>query len=865
MGNPLYNLFIQPLELLIELIFSVMKSISGNYGLAIIMVSVVVNILIFPLYKRSDAMQEAEHKKQKEMEPWIKHIRKTFKGDERFMMLQTYYRQQDYAPISAVKGSFSLLLQIPFFMAAYHFLSSIDMQGVSFLFIPNLGAADHLIKIGSLSINLLPLMMTGFNLLSAAIYLKGTRLRDKIQTVVLALAFLVILYRSPSALVLYWTMNNFFSLLKNVLMKLVGPALSKRKKAQASSLKVQTASEDTLKPDKAEIRKGAATFVLAAFFLTLITGLVVPAAAVSASPEDYISVNPTVNPVLLIFNTLFISAGIFMVWGGIIYFVSKEKQRTALTAVFWSLSLPAIVNYMFFGKKLGTISPLFRFNDGLNYSKPELLISTAVFLILLAAAVIVYIKKRALVRPVLAVLVLSVLILGSYQTIKAQSHVRALGRDFRVSSSSEEIEPIIPLSKSGKNVVVIMLDRAINDYFPYALNEKPELKESFDGFTYYPNTISHGLFTVYGTPPLFGGYEYTPKAINERDDVPLVDKQNEALKVMPVLFLNNGYNVTVCDPPYANYREICDLSIYDDYPEINAYETMGKYISEGEHYTKSVSDTSRRNCVYYGILKVLPPILQRFVYDYGDYYQMEKKHIQEPEFLGSYAVLDNLDKLTYIKDDDQNTFMMMDNNTTHAPCLLHLPDYTPADSTSDASDTPAYLELDGRICKLDNSILVQHYHVNMAAYLKLAEWFDYLRANDLYDNTRIIIAADHGRVLNQFDDLMLDEYVDIEGYHPILLFKDFNSTGLTISDEFMTNADVPSLATKDLIKDAVNPFTGNPITSKDKENGQYVTTSPFFELLDNPGNTFNTEDSYWYKVSGNIFDKSNWVRINGNE
>ena len=153
----------------------------------------------------------------------------------------------------------------------------------------------------------------------------------------------------------------------------------------------------------------------------------------------------------------------------------------------------------------------------------------------------------------------------------------------------------------------------------------------------------------------------------------------------------------------------------------------------------------------------------------------------------------------------------------------------------------------------------------MAAYLKLAEWFDYLRANDLYDNTRIIIAADHGRVLNQFDDLMLDEYVDIEGYHPILLFKDFNSTGLTISDEFMTNADVPSLATKDLIKDAVNPFTGNPITSKDKENGQYVTTSPYFELLDNPGNTFNTEDSYWYKVSGNIFDKSNWVRINGNE
>ena len=864
MGNPLYNLFIQPLELLIELIFSVMKSISGNYGLAIIMVSVVVNILIFPLYKRSDAMQEAEHKKQKEMEPWIKHIRKTFKGDERFMMLQTYYRQQDYAPISAVKGSFSLLLQIPFFMAAYHFLSSIDMQGVSFLFIPNLGAADHLLKIGPFAVNLLPLMMTGFNLLSAAIYLKGTRLRDKIQTVVLALAFLVILYRSPSALVLYWTMNNFFSLLKNVFMKLIGPYLARRKKQSASFL-ADSSLEDSVKTDKRKMREGTFSFVLAALFLTLIAGFVVPAAAVSASPEDFISVNPTVNPVHLIFNTFFISAGIFMVWGGIIYFVSKEKQRTAITGAFWCLCLPAIVNYMFFGKRLGTISPLFRFNDGLGYGAKELLISTAVFIVLVSVSLFVYIKKRAFIRPVLAVLVLSVLILGSYQTVKAQSHIRALGVTFKSASDTEDIEPIIPLSKTGKNVVVIMLDRAINDYFPFAISEKPDLAKAFDGFTYYPNTISHGLFTVYGTPPLFGGYEYTPKAINARDTEPLVDKQNEALKVMPVLFSEKGFNVTVCDPPYANYQEICDLSIYDDYPEINAYETMGKYIAEGEHYTKSVSDTSKRNCVYYGILKITPPILQRFIYNYGNYYQMEKKHIQEPEFLGSYAVLDNLDKLTLISEDDKNTFLMMDNNTTHAPCLLHLPDYTPSDTPSDASDTPAYLELNGRVCKLDNSILVQHYQVNMAAYLKLAEWFDFLRENNLYDNTRIIIVADHGRVLNQFDDLMLDEYVDIEGYHPLLLFKDFNSKGLTTSDEFMTNADVPTLATENLIKDATNPFTGKPIDSKDKENGQFITTSPHFELLENPGNTFNTEDSYWYKVSGNIFDKSNWVRITDNK
>ena len=118
LGKLLFFIFIQPLVLLIECIFTIMSRLFGNYGLAIIMVSIVINLLILPLYKRSDAMQEQERKKQKDMEHWVKHIRKTFKGDERFMMLSTYYRQQEYQPLNAIMCSLSLLLQIPFFIAA---------------------------------------------------------------------------------------------------------------------------------------------------------------------------------------------------------------------------------------------------------------------------------------------------------------------------------------------------------------------------------------------------------------------------------------------------------------------------------------------------------------------------------------------------------------------------------------------------------------------------------------------------------------------------------------------------------------------------------------------------------------------------
>ena len=132
------------------------------------------------------------------------------------MMLQTYYRQNHYKPTDAFKGSVSLLLEIPFFIAAYRFLSGLSaIRGVSFGAIADLGSPDALIQLGAFSINLLPFLMTAVNLISSAIFTKGYPLKTKIQLYGMALFFLVLLYKSPSGLVLYWTLNNVFSLGKN--------------------------------------------------------------------------------------------------------------------------------------------------------------------------------------------------------------------------------------------------------------------------------------------------------------------------------------------------------------------------------------------------------------------------------------------------------------------------------------------------------------------------------------------------------------------------------------------------------------------------------------------------------------------------
>ena len=143
------------------------------------------------------------------------------------MMLNAYYRENNYSPLYALNGSISLLLEIPFFIAAYHFLSHLEvLRGASFSLIKDLGGPDGLLVFGTgggIKLNFLPILMTSINCVSSAIYLKGFPIKDKIQTYGMALIFLVLLYNSLSGLVVYWTCNNIFSLGKNVFYKLKNP------------------------------------------------------------------------------------------------------------------------------------------------------------------------------------------------------------------------------------------------------------------------------------------------------------------------------------------------------------------------------------------------------------------------------------------------------------------------------------------------------------------------------------------------------------------------------------------------------------------------------------------------------------------
>ena len=219
----IYTLFIAPLEYWMHAVLVWGFDKTAHWGEAIILMSLAVNFVILPIYMKAESWQEEERKLRKSFEAKEKMIRRAFTGQERFAMISTMQRQAGYSPFLALRSSVGFFLQIPFFFAAYHFLSHFEpLNGVSFWVLTDLSKPDGLIRLGDWSVNVMPFVMTAVNLISALVYTKNLSRKDKIELYGMAAVFLVLLYDAASGLVLYWTCNNIFSLGKNICYEAAG-------------------------------------------------------------------------------------------------------------------------------------------------------------------------------------------------------------------------------------------------------------------------------------------------------------------------------------------------------------------------------------------------------------------------------------------------------------------------------------------------------------------------------------------------------------------------------------------------------------------------------------------------------------------
>jgi YidC/Oxa1 family membrane protein insertase len=896
----LHTLIIFPVIQLIELCYLFVYRVFGNPGIALLGVSLTVSVCTLPLYFAAEKYQQKERKLQRLLKPKIDKIKAVFKGDERYMMLSTYYRQNHYHPVYALRNTFGLLIQIPFFIAAYSYLSHLEMlRGASFMFIQDLGKPGGLLSVpmGGITFNILPVIMTGINIISGTLYAKDLGTKDKILLYGMALIFLVLLYNSPAGLVLYWIMNNIFSLGKNILQRTkyakmiiygtlcvcaifldifvlffhTGYWLKRMLFCMVSSVVFflplfinimrmikKKAFASSILQDTAFWQKR--TFIFFSLILFILTGLVIPSSLIASSVSEFSFIESYTSPFPFIFHTALQSAGLFLFWPFCIYFLFSKKVKIGLTIIVMVLDIIALIDTFLIPENFGFLTNTLIFSDPKPIFDHYNTIVWNIIAVIFTLGILFFLLLSKRKKIILSFSIISIISLAGFSVLNigkiTNEFIELQNQQSLGSSDSELFTPVYTFSQTGKNVLFIMLDRAISGYVPAIFEEKPELLSVFSGFTWYPNCASFANHTYAGAPPLYGGYEYTPLAINTRYTVPILEKHKEAYLLLPRLFSGSGYSVTVTDPPFDNYQA-SNLKIFNNYPQIHAENIKKNYSSYWLQNHPHVSGLLsagllKNNLIRFSLFKTAPLVFRLFIYDDGEWLTTKNMNTKikikgglTTDTIDGYALLDILPKITEIKKEEQtNTFTMFYGHLPHSPAFLQAPDYIPAETVTNRGDGP-FAQQD-------------YYHVNIASFLLLGKWFSFLKENGVYHNTRIIIVADHGSSGNYPPHISLPNGDSVSAYNPILMVKDFNAEGnLAIDNSFMTNADAPFLAIGDIINNPVNPFTHLPLQS-DKAQGISIVTIGALGSHDHSKYQYRIGKDQWLHVKDNIFDPANW-------
>lgn len=198
------------------------------HGIAIILLSVCVKVIMIPLVKIAERWQEEVNEKKSRLQPLVDEIKAKYKGEEQNRKILELHKQQNISPLFTLKSLFSALIQIPFFIAAYDMLSeNIALRGVGFLWIEDLSLPDRIIHLPFYIpffgeyLNLLPLLMTAITLLTSCAFRDSSLSKILLQKqrrnlYIMAALFFILFYTFPAGMVLYWTTNNTIALIKTL-------------------------------------------------------------------------------------------------------------------------------------------------------------------------------------------------------------------------------------------------------------------------------------------------------------------------------------------------------------------------------------------------------------------------------------------------------------------------------------------------------------------------------------------------------------------------------------------------------------------------------------------------------------------------
>jgi YidC/Oxa1 family membrane protein insertase len=201
-----------------------LHGVFGSYGLAIIVLTILVKLILWPLTAQATRSQ----KKMQSLQGPMSKLREKHKGNSQKLNqeMMKFYKEHKVNPFA---GCWPILIQIPIFLGMFWMLrSAAELYGQSFLWANDLSEQDHVAQVQGFSLNVLPILMviTQWFQMKLNPMQMGPELSDaqRINAKMMRFMpfmFLIFLYFFSSALVLYWTVQNLMTILQTLITKKV--------------------------------------------------------------------------------------------------------------------------------------------------------------------------------------------------------------------------------------------------------------------------------------------------------------------------------------------------------------------------------------------------------------------------------------------------------------------------------------------------------------------------------------------------------------------------------------------------------------------------------------------------------------------
>ncbi len=206
---PVFGWMAEPFSKPLSSLMAFLYGWFGNYGWAIICITLIIRLAIWPLHIKSQRTM----KRMSLLQPKMKELKEKYKDNPQKMNQETMGLYRDYG-VNPLGGCLPILLQMPIFLGFFAMLrSAVELRHEPWLgWVEDLSMPDTIAEPGGFPLNILPILM-GVTMVLQMRMTPSTG--DKMQRrifMLMPIIFLIFCYGFASALALYWTAQNIISI-----------------------------------------------------------------------------------------------------------------------------------------------------------------------------------------------------------------------------------------------------------------------------------------------------------------------------------------------------------------------------------------------------------------------------------------------------------------------------------------------------------------------------------------------------------------------------------------------------------------------------------------------------------------------------